>query len=1483
MAIPLCVLILEDRPADVELMLHELRQAGFEPDWQCVETEADYLAQLHEELDVILADYSLPQFDAMRALHLLQERGLDIPFIVVTGSISEEVAVECMKQGASDYLLKDRLARLGPAVTHALQEKKARDEKRQAEETLQESEEKYRTLVESSLQGITIFQDEHLVFANPAIAELFGYTVEGLVSLPPEDVTALLHPEDRALVMGRIRDRLAGKAAPPRYEFRVIQKSGTMRWVEVSSVPIQYGGKPAVLTAVLDITERKQAEEALRQSEGKYRQLFELESDAIFLIDNETGDILELNLAASALYGYTREELLSMKNTDLSAEPDKTREAVKKQALRVPLRWHRKKDGTVFPVEIAGSHFTWKGRPVHIAAIRDVTERNRAEEALERQATQLALLNDIGGQIAAVLELDEVLDRAVHLVQQRFGYHHVALFTLERERDELVMRARAGDFAALFPPDHRQKLGQGMVGWVGLHGQTLLANDVDAEPRYICFYPGVIPTRSELSVPIRVDEKVVGVLDVQSPQLNAFDENDVMVMETLAAQIAVAIENARLYEEEHKRATQLELIGGITQKIASILDLDELLSEVTRLIRDAFSYYYAGILLVETDSDELVLRAVAGPSVETLVNRLRLKIGQEGITGWVAHSGEPLLVNDVSREPRYYSLEESKDAGSELAVPIRLQKEIIGVLNVESVELDAFGRKDVFILQTLADQIAVAIANARLYEEVVRRLRETETLSAITATLARSLDLDQVLQAIMDSVPRLIPDSNSGVIHLVDQATRKLIPRATLTPEVNIQEELEMSVGEGIAGLAAQEKRPINVPNVEEDAHFLPSDIPTSKKSLLAAPLISDGDCIGTLSLNSDQVGAFNAEDERLLTTLAAQAALAVRNARLHQEIQRRVEELTFLNRVGRAVTSSLDLEQILRTVMEETARVLKIEAGSILLLDEESGELVFEAAVGPRAKEMKGLRLPLGQGIAGWVAQEGQPLLVADVREDPRFYPGIDEAIGFVSRSVLAVPLKARGTVIGVIEAVNKTEGDFVQEDMALLSAMARSAAIAIENAQLFEQARWEIDERKRAEAALEKERASLERRVAKRTADLNLANAELARTARLKDEFLASMSHELRTPLNAILGMSEGLQEEVYGPLNEKQLRSLHTIETSGRHLLSLINDILDVSKIEAGKLELELGLVSVESVGQASLGLIKQAAHKKQLRVSSAFDGVVTIIQADGRRLKQILVNLLDNAVKFTPEGGAIGLEVVGDAERQVVHFTVWDTGIGISEEDMGRLFQPFVQLDSSLSRQRTGTGLGLSLVYRLAELHGGSVSVESEVGEGSRFTVSLPWRERDEEIEGQGGEEAESPPLSLVTLPPDRSATILLAEDNESSIETISDYLQAKGYQVLVARDGAEAIARTREERPDLILMDIQMPGIDGLEATQRIRADLALEGIPIIALTALAMPGDRERCLAAGADEYLSKPVNLKKLVEMIEAQYEAGKHHSHCG
>ncbi|HEC85841.1 MAG TPA: response regulator [Thioploca sp.] len=472
-------------------------------------------------------------------------------------------------------------------------------------------------------------------------------------------------------------------------------------------------------------------------------------------------------------------------------------------------------------------------------------------------------------------------------------------------------------------------------------------------------------------------------------------------------------------------------------------------------------------------------------------------------------------------------------------------------------------------------------------------------------------------------------------------------------------------------------------------------------------------------------------------------------------------------------------------------------------------------------------------------------------------------------TQDIPVIFMTARTDIVDKLKGFELGAADYITKPLQLEEVLAR-VTTHLKLCKLHRQLQQEIINRKQVEISLQAERDAL----AERTAQLSQANVELAHAARLKDEFLANMSHELRSPLTAILGISQTFLEEFYGPLNDKQRKSIRTLEESGEHLLALINDILDLSKIEAEKLTLNLNTVSVNDVCQACLRMTKEAAFKKQIRVATTLDYAIDTIQADERRLKQILVNLLSNAVKFTPEGGSIRLEVNGDAEHGVIDFSVRDTGYGIAKEDMKHLFEPFVQVGGTLNRAQEGTGLGLSLVYRLAEMHGGSVSVESLVDQGSCFTISLPWQAYmpdNSSLSEMGPLPTAREPESALIDNIHTSAVILLADDQETTTHFLFDYLTTLGYQVIVARDGVDAVEQCQAKHPNLILMDIQMPVMSGLNAIREIRADTDIAPIPIIALTALAMPGDKKRCLSAGANDYLSKPVNLKKLVTAIEA------------
>jgi signal transduction histidine kinase/ActR/RegA family two-component response regulator len=410
-------------------------------------------------------------------------------------------------------------------------------------------------------------------------------------------------------------------------------------------------------------------------------------------------------------------------------------------------------------------------------------------------------------------------------------------------------------------------------------------------------------------------------------------------------------------------------------------------------------------------------------------------------------------------------------------------------------------------------------------------------------------------------------------------------------------------------------------------------------------------------------------------------------------------------------------------------------------------------------------------------------------------------------------------------------------------------------------------------AESDLRRLNAELEQRVANRTADLNQANAELARAVRAKDEFLAAMSHDLRSPLNSILLSASALEEGVYGAVTAPQLASIHGVTEGGQHLLALINDILDVARIGAGKVELAPAPLAVAEACQGAVRLVQESAQRKGLSVHVELDPQVTTLVADERRFKQILVNLLTNAVKFTPAGGHVGLTVQGEPEAERVRLTVWDTGVGIALADLEKLFRPFVQLPNPLSGDHTGTGLGLSLVRGMVELHGGSVAVESVVQQGSRFIVSLPWTPAAQPA--ARGAVPGTAPLSAAALL-GQNQLILLAEDSELVLPSLTALLQSSGYRVLVARDGLEAIEAAAMHPVDLVLMDIQMPRLNGLEAIRHLRTRPATVAVPIIALTALAMPGDRELCLQAGADDYLSKPVNLRTLLAKVSEHLARG-------
>jgi predicted ATPase/signal transduction histidine kinase/ActR/RegA family two-component response regulator len=562
--------------------------------------------------------------------------------------------------------------------------------------------------------------------------------------------------------------------------------------------------------------------------------------------------------------------------------------------------------------------------------------------------------------------------------------------------------------------------------------------------------------------------------------------------------------------------------------------------------------------------------------------------------------------------------------------------------------------------------------------------------------------------------------------------------------------------------------------------------------------------------------------------------------------------DLAALLKVSHAIAKEQQIDRSIEILLNS----LMAEAGAdkcvLLLRQEREIQVVAATELGMETKFIAagdGFNELIPMTLIGTVERTIEVSIITFDRLDPQV--AIDPYFrSHQPQSILCIPVLHQGESIGILYLENYLNiAAFTNSQIEILQLLTAHAAISIENSKMF---------------------ASLERRVTERTIELERAKEAAELANRSKTNFFTNMSHELRTPLNAILGLSESLLMFINGQLNERQIKSVQTIESSGSHLLELINDILDLSKIEAGKLELHPSQVSIKSLCKSSAMFIKELALKKQIKFDLQIPDRLPDVIIDELRLRQVLINLLTNAVKFTPSGGSVTLKVEIPSDLTYLKIAITDTGIGISEADKSKLFKPFSQIDTSLNRHHQGTGLGLALVKQIIELHGGNISLESELDRGSCFTISLPsscWVAEDLAAiinTKKFTTELDRPEPSGIPT------AILLAEDNEANILTYSNYLTAVGYQLSVARNGYEVLSHLEHNQPDLILMDIQMPDMDGLEAIERIRADSSRCQMPIIALTAFAMSHDRERILAAGATAYLSKPVKLRQLDRTIQ-------------
>jgi PAS domain S-box-containing protein len=771
------LLILEDRPADAELMLHEIQQAGFEPVWHRIDTEADYLAHLDPALDAILADFTLPQFDAMRALKLLQERDLDIPFIVVSGSISDEAAVECIKQGAADYLLKDRLARLGPALKQILNQKRLRDAKRRSDEALQESERRYRRLVELSPDGIAVYSETRIVFVNKTGAKLLGSSK---------------------------RETLIGRS-------------------------------------ILDF------------------------------ICVEDGDCIDPEQ--------------QIETWTATAQHEQT-------FIRL--------DGSVIDVEVEAVPLSYQSKPAVQLVFRDITKRKQAKAALQRQFKELSALHAVATAGAEATHVDELLERVTRIIGQMLYPDNFGIALI----DKPVNLLRTHPSYQGLDEDGRElasPLEQGVTGQVIATGQSRRIPDVTREPSYVGIYPDM---RSELCVPLKVGEQIIGVINAESKQPDAFNEADERLLMTVAGQLATAIDRLRLFETIHRRANELEALAEVSSALRKAPTRADMLPIILDKLCHLIKSDGAALFIRDPATQEAVIELNRGSGTD--VTGLRIPPGQ-GIGGHVIATGRPYLTSDIRNDPHTYRPDRVDGVQGAACVPLIALEQTIGALLVR--RRSDITPDELRLMVAMANTAANAIYRATLYEETQRHLQRLAALRHIDMAINVSTELSVIFKLLLEQVTAQL-NVDAGCVLLYDPETETLNHAANYGFHFGAITATCLRLGEGYPGRAALDRETVSISDLAHAPDFARAGLLTQEAfvAYYAVPLLAKGRLEGILEIFHRAPLQPNPEWVDFLEGVATQAAIAIENAQLLAESRR------LLDRTRR---QARQVDQILDTVPE--------------------------------------------------------------------------------------------------------------------------------------------------------------------------------------------------------------------------------------------------------------------------------------------------------------------------------------------------------------------------------------------------------------------------------------------------------------------------------------------------------------------------------------------------------------------------------------